>query len=480
MKQMRTIIMALPILILGQVQIDEAFPNLSFQDPVGIYHAGDGTDRIFILEQQGRIKVFDNDMATTSAQTFLDITSIVDQDGWVYTEEGLLGLAFHPNYSENGYFYVNYTRYGPRRNVIERYSVSSDNPNQADYQSSMIILEVNQPYSNHNGGQMGFGPDDYLYIIFGDGGSGGDPEGNGQNLNTLHSSMLRIDVDNPDEGLNYGIPDNNPFVGTGYREEIYAYGLRNMWRFSWDLETGLLWGADVGQNAYEEIDIIYSGLNYGWNTMEGNHCYPIGSDCDSEGLELPVWEYEHVDGVCSITGGYVYRGNSLFSLTGKYIYGDWCTGDIWALTYSEDGNHTNEHLLQSDIMINSFGVDQHNELYICSFDGTIYKFVQTDSAVDDGDLRPNKFSLYQNYPNPFNPVTRINYGLPIQGNVNITIYDMMGRIVKTLINGSQTAGHKSIQWNATNDRNEPVPSGLYLYRIQAGEFRQTKKMVLLK
>ena len=480
MKQMRTIIMALPILILGQVQIDEAFPNLSFQDPVGIYHAGDGTDRIFILEQQGRIKVFDNDMATTSAQTFLDITSIVDQDGWVYTEEGLLGLAFHPNYSENGYFYVNYTRYGPRRNVIERYSVSSDNPNQADYQSSMIILEVNQPYSNHNGGQMGFGPDDYIYIIFCDGGSGGDPEGNGQNLNTLHSSMLRVDVDNPDEGLNYGIPDNNPFVGTGYREEIYAFGLRNPWRFSFDPVTNICWIADVGQNLYEEIDLLEVGGNYGWNIMEGAHCYDPPVGCDTAGLIMPFYEYNHNVGE-SITGGFVYRGSLVPDLYGKYIFADFEYGDVWSLEY--EGGNPPEVSTLGDLgpySVTSFGVDQHNELYICSFDGTIYKFVQTDSAVDDGDLRPNKFSLYQNYPNPFNPVTRINYGLPIQGNVNITIYDMMGGIVKTLINGSQTAGHKSIQWNATNDRNEPVPSGLYLYRIQAGEFRQTKKMVLLK
>ena len=367
----------------SEYSVVNAFPNLSFVDPVGIYHSGDETDRIFILEQQGRIKVFNNDPLVNTAETFLDIRSIVDQDGG-YTEEGLLGLAFHPDYSSNGYFYVNYTRHNPRRNVIARYSVSQTNPNQANFNSSFIILEVNQPYTNHNGGQIGFGPDDYLYIIFGDGGSSGDPLGHGQNLSTLLGSLIRIDIDNTSGGLNYSIPEDNPFFGVlSARDEIYAYGLRNMWRFSWDLETGLLWGADVGQNSYEEIDIIYSGLNYGWNTMEGNHCFPTGSNCDSTGFEPPVLEYElYVNGVCSITGGYVYRGSSLFSLEGKYVYGDWCTGDIWALQYSDNGNHLNQHLLRSDINITSFGVDQDNELLFCGNE-YIYKLESTFGDLNE-------------------------------------------------------------------------------------------------
>ena len=361
----------------AEFNVVNAFPNLSFQDPVGIYHSGDNTNRIFVLEQEGRIKVFNNNPSVTNSTTFLDIRSIVDQDGG-YTEEGLLGLAFHPNYNENGYFFVNYTEHNPRRNVIARYSVSNNNPNQADVESSFIILEVNQPYTNHNGGQLSFGPDGFLYIIFGDGGSSGDPLGHGQNLSTLLGSLIRIDVDNPSNGLNYGIPSDNPFITPlAARDEIYAYGLRNMWRFSWDFETGLLWGADVGQNAYEEIDIIYSGLNYGWNTMEANHCYPIGSNCNTEGLELPIWEYElYVDGVCSITGGYVYRGSELYNLTGKYIYGDWCTGDIWALTYSSNGDVENEHLLTTGINITTFGLDESNELLFCGNE-SLYKITST-------------------------------------------------------------------------------------------------------
>jgi len=371
--------------VFSEYFVINAFQNLSFEDPVGIYNANDGTNRIFVVEQEGRIKVFNNNTEVANAEMFLNITSLVDQDGG-YTEEGLLGLAFHPNYSDNGYFYVNYTSHNPRRNVIARYSVSIEDSNEADYESSMIILEVNQPYTNHNGGQLSFGPDGYLYIIFGDGGSSGDPQGNGQNLSTLLGSLIRIDVDNPTNGLAYGIPLDNPFISAApeleAREETYAYGLRNMWRFSWDLETGFLWGADVGQNAYEEINIIQSGLNYGWNTMEGNHCYPIGSDCNQEGLELPVLEYElYVNGVCSVTGGFVYRGNEVLSLNGKYIYGDWCTGDIWALTYSDIGDHTNEHLLTTDINITSFGIDENQELLFCGNEN-IYKIISNEGDIN--------------------------------------------------------------------------------------------------
>ena len=378
------------LLILPNLQaeytVENAFPNLSFTDPVGIYSANDSSDRLFVLEQPGTIKVFNNNASVENDQIFLNITSIVDQDPG-YTEEGLLGLAFHPNYNENGYFYVNYTDYGPKRNVIARYTVSSSNPEQADSESSLILLEVNQPYTNHNGGQMGFGPDGYLYISFGDGGSAGDPQGNGQNLQTLLGSIIRIDVDHFSNELNYSIPDDNPFISIpNARDEIYAYGLRNMWRFNWDSVTGLLWGADVGQYNWEEIDIIFPGLNYGWNTMEGNHCYPAGTSCSSEGFEPPIFEYAlYVNGVCSVTGGYVYRGNEILSLYGKYIYGDWCTGDIWAFSYSDDGIHTNEHLILSNINIASFGLDQHNELLICA-NSNIYKLTSDEESGIMGDL----------------------------------------------------------------------------------------------
>lgn len=373
--------------LIANFNVENAFPNLSFEGPVGIHAPNDGTNRLFVVEQEGRIKVFNNDPNTSDWGMFLDITNLVDQDGG-YTEEGLLGLAFHPNFTDNGYFYVNYTEHNPRRNVIARYTVNSNNPNEANYNSSQIILEVGQPYTNHNGGQMEFGPNDgYLYISFGDGGSAGDPLGHGQNTTTLLGTLIRIDVDNPSNGLNYSIPSDNPFVDViGPRPEIYAYGLRNMWKFSFDLDTGFLWGADVGQYEYEEINIIESGGNYGWNIMEGTSCYDSPS-CDEDGLELPVWEYElYVDGVCSVTGGYVYRGSSLWSLAGKYIYGDWCTGDIWALTYSDDGAHFNERLITSGINITSFGVDESNELFICA-NSNIYKLTSSLGDINsDGQL----------------------------------------------------------------------------------------------
>jgi len=385
-KNLYFILYILIAFIHSEYQFENAFPNLTFVDPVGIHHAGDGSNRLFIVEQQGRIKVFNNDSNATNSQTFLDIRSIVDQDGG-YTEEGLLGLAFHPNYSENGYFYVNYTDYGPKRNVIARYSVDPDNPNEADYFSSEVILEVNQPYNNHNGGQMEFGSDGYLYISFGDGGSAGDPQDNGQDLSTLLSTIVRIDVDNQSNGMNYSIPNTNPFVNTqNARPEIYAYGLRNVWRFSFDPETELLWAADVGQNAWEEIDIIYPGLNYGWNEMEASYCYPPGSDCNADEFELPIWEYElYVDGVCSVTGGYVYRGSEIFTLRGKYIYGDWCTGDIWALQSTNNQGYINEDVIRTNINITSFGVDENNELFFCGGQ-RLYKLTSNEGDLNNDNL----------------------------------------------------------------------------------------------
>ena len=416
----------------SEYNIENAYPNLNFDNPVGIYHSGDNTNRIFILEQEGIIKVFNNDASATNVEIFLDITSIVDQDGG-YTEEGLLGLAFHPNYSENGYFFINYTSHNPRRNVIARYNVSANNLNQADEESSFIILEVNQPYSNHNGGQLSFGPDDYLYIIFGDGGSAGDPQGNGQNLSTLLGSLIRIDIDNPSNSLNYGIPPDNPFIAPlAARNEIYAYGLRNMWRFSWDLETGLLWGADVGQNAYEEIDIIYSGLNYGWNTMEGNHCYPIGSNCNPEGLEPPIWEYElYVNGVCSITGGYVYRGSELYSLIGKYIYGDWCTGDIWALTYDGSNNVINQHLITTGINITTFGLDESNELLFC---GNNQIFKMTSNVGDlNGDSNVDVLDIISLVNHILSPAAVELDGADINNDEEVNILDVIS-LVNIILN----------------------------------------------
>lgn len=355
------------------IDVVRAFPNLSFERPVDLQNAGDGTNRLFVLEQAGRILVFPNDPGAVSASVLLDIRDRVNDGG---NEEGLLGLAFHPEYETNGYFYVYYSVSDPRRSRLARFSVSSGNANAADPASEAVLLEVDQPYSNHNGGQISFGPDGFLYVALGDGGSGGDPQENGQNRSTLLGKILRIDVDRAP----YGIPSDNPFAGNtqGYREEIFAYGLRNPWRFSFDRPTGRLWAGDVGQNEYEEIDIIEAGKNYGWNIMEGNHCYNADV-CETGGLTLPVWEYPHSEGQ-SVTGGFVYRGAALPELSGRYIYADFVSGKIWALRYDGQTPPVNDLLIDTGLNISSFGVDEAGELYLCAFDKRIYKLAEVKAT----------------------------------------------------------------------------------------------------
>jgi glucose/arabinose dehydrogenase len=346
-----------------------AFPDLSFERPLAFQTPGDDSGRIFIVEQNGRIFVI-NDTSTDEAVLFMDISERVDDSG---NEMGLLGLAFHPGFNENNQFFLNYTT--SSQTIISRFSTDKNNPDRGDPESEVRILTYEQPYSNHNGGHILFGDHDgYLYIAAGDGGGAGDPQGNGQNRLTLLGNILRIDVDSTDPGLNYAIPQDNPFKGNneGFREEIFAYGLRNPWRFSFDPETERLWAADVGQNQTEEIDIIYSGRNYGWNIMEGSQCYQPPSGCDTEGLELPIYEYTHQLGR-SITGGYVYRGEKLEILQGVYIYADFITGYIWGLVLDEGGAVRNYTLAESGLNISSFGIDQDQELYFTAFDGNIYR-----------------------------------------------------------------------------------------------------------
>lgn len=348
-----------------QYYVEVAFPNLRFNRPVGIYHPGDGTNRLFVVEQGGVIHVFENFENVTTANVFLDIRDRVVSGG----EQGLLGLTFHPNFAENGYFYVDYTTDNPRRTTVARYSVAQNDPNKADANSEEIVLEVEQPRAAHNGGQIAFGPDGYLYIALGDGGQAR----NGQNRSTLLGSILRIDVDPAYGGISYGIPSDNPFVWSRYRDEIYAYGLRNPWRFSFDPVTGWLWAADVGQHEREEVNIIEKGKNYGWDTMEGSLCYHPLEGCNQTGLELPIWEYHTHDVGNAIIGGFVYRGSELTELIGAYIYGDYESGRIWALWYDGVNDPVNIELLDTELHIPSFGVDKGNELYICAFNGKIYK-----------------------------------------------------------------------------------------------------------
>lgn len=358
--------------------LEPAFPSLEFTRPVDLQHPGDGTNRLFLVEQAGIIHMFENRPDVIETGVFLDIRDRVNDQG---NEEGLLGLAFHPDFEDNGYFYVDYTAASPRRSVIARYRVDPGDPNRADPGSETVLLEVAQPFSNHNGGQIAFGPDGFLYIALGDGGSGGDPQGHGQNLATLLGSILRIDVDNPSEGRQYGIPSDNPFVdgAGGARPEIYAFGLRNPWRFSFDPATNRLWAADVGQNRFEEVDVIQKGLNYGWNIMEGNHCFEPEEGCDRTGLTLPVWEYGRDEG-SSITGGYVYRGSRAPQLEGRYLVADFSTGRVWALRYEGGPTAESELLMDTNLNISSFGVDENGEQYVLAFDGSIYHFSPTDGS----------------------------------------------------------------------------------------------------
>lgn len=327
-----------------------------------------GDSRLFVVEQPGRIRIIQNGGLLPTP--FLDITDRVRSGG----ERGLLSVAFHPQYRSNGYLYVNYTdRSGDTR--IERYRVGSDR-NRADPASAMRLLSVEQPYANHNGGLLKFGPDGMLYIGMGDGGSGGDPQNHGQRLDTLLGAMLRIDVD---RGTPYGIPADNPFAGRAdARGEIWAYGLRNPWRFSFDRATGELFIADVGQNAWEEVHVTRAGeagVNYGWKTLEGSHCFRTDS-CERAGLALPVLEYPHSDG-CSITGGYVYRGRALPDLVGHYFYADYCRGWIRSFRHA-NGRATEERRweLGDAGSIASFGEDAAGELYVIDKGGKVFKLVE--------------------------------------------------------------------------------------------------------
>lgn len=365
-------------LALSQPQIELVNFASGFIRPLDIANAGD--DRLFIVEQRGLIWILDEN-GNKLPQPFLNIDPSVGSGG---NEQGLLGLAFHPDYANNGYFYVNYTKNnGDTR--ISRFSVLANNPNQADPSSEKILLEVDQPYSNHNGGCLKFGPDGYLYIGLGDGGSGGDPQDNGQDRQTLLGKMLRIDVDGGDP---YGIPPGNPFVNDNTTlDEIWAIGLRNPWRFSFDRETGDLWTGDVGQDAWEEINFqpvaSSGGENYGWRCYEGNHAYNTNGCAPANTMTFPVAEYQN-GASCSVTGGYVYRGCKYPELYGRYLYTDYCTGIIWSLTPDGSGGWVNQQLANlNDFQFASFGENRHGELFLAGLgNGIIYRVTETTESFD--------------------------------------------------------------------------------------------------
>ena len=390
------------------ITFETAFPELTFEFPVEIQTATDGSDRLFVVEQPGRIKVFPADQAVSSAQTFLDIRDIVSFSSG--QEIGLLGLAFHPRYRQNGYFYVYHTR---RSNVsgigvelvLARYTVSGSNSNRADPASRLEIFsfDKNQNNSNHNGGKIAFGPDGYLYASLGDGGGGGDPVGNAQNLNTVFGSIFRIDVDvdgnnplesNPDlPNGRYEIPSDNPRVGRSGLDELYAWGLRNTWKFSFDNGAGRLWGGDVGQGTFEEINLIEAGGNYGWNRFEGNGTFRSATSLVTTPDRKPVYAYDHSNGDVSITLGYVYRGRLTNpAIQGKLIFGDYVSGRVWALNYNAASGESSAQLLfrTNGENVSSFGLDASGELYFSGYgqSAQLYKLVDennpepTNTAID--------------------------------------------------------------------------------------------------
>lgn len=358
------------------VHTERAFANLEFNRPIALTHAGDGTNRLFVASQLGRVYVFPNDQDVEEAALYLDIKDRVTYSD-NENEEGFLGLAFHPRYKDNGELYVYYTtRDTPHTSVISRFRVSKDDANRADPASEEEILRIPQPYWNHNGGTIVFGPDGYLYIGLGDGGKRDDPHGNGQNLGTLLGSILRIDVDHHDQGKAYAIPKDNPFVDRqGARGEIWAYGVRNIWRMSFDRQTGKLWAADVGQDIWEEIDIIVRGGNYGWNLREAMHKFgPKGAEARPDLIE-PIFEYHH-DAGKSITGGHVYRGRRLPELVGAYLYADYITGQVYALRYDEKTKRVtaNQPIAGNIMPVFSFGEDEPGDVHFMTTQGWIFRF----------------------------------------------------------------------------------------------------------
>ena len=362
----------------AEIQIEAVITGLD--NPVSITHAGDGSARLFITQLSGQILIFDGSQILP--QPFLDIGSLVSTGG----ERGLFSVSFHPEYTNNGFLFVNYTDINGDT-VVARYSVSAD-PNVVDANSAFILFTAAQPFTNHNGGQLQFGPDGFLYIGMGDGGSGGDPSNNAQTLSNVLGKILRIDVDGSGP---YSIPPDNPFIGVpGARAEIWAWGLRNPWRFGFDRLTGDLFVADVGQNTLEEVNYqpvdSLGGENYGWRLMEGSNCFNPAVNCNTGLLTLPILEYDHSLG-CSITGGYRYRGNENPGLSGVYLYGDFCEGLIWGATQNIVGEWTTTVLLDTDLSISAFGEDENGELYLAHFssgDGTIYRISEVADPPSAG------------------------------------------------------------------------------------------------
>jgi len=354
-----------------------------YTEPVGIAIIKDDASRFFVMERGGLIKIVSKNGKTTNATPFLDISSLLGKCEGYCKERGLLGVAFHPEYASTRKFFINYTQENSERElftIVSQFRVDASEPDVAISDSETILLKFAQPYSNHNGGDIQFGPDGYLYVASGDGGSGGDPEENGQNRSTMLGKILRIDVDKTSSGQSYAIPPDNPFVSdSSTLDEIWAYGLRNPWRISFDTKEGDLFIADVGQNKWEEVNFQLSssggGQNYGWNNYEGTHCFKNECNPNDASFTFPILEYEHTDDACSITGGYVDRSKSNF-MNGRYFYGDYCNGNIWSAKLVDDNWEVEDVMNGSKLSISSFGQDTDGNVYVINLLGDIYRLVK--------------------------------------------------------------------------------------------------------
>lgn len=441
-----------------------------------------GDPRLFVVEQDGLIKVLDPDGALRDV--FLDLTALTGASG----ERGLLGLAFAPDYATSGRFYVNYTDTSGDTRIV-RYAVSAD-PDRADAQSAEILLTIDQPYGNHNGGHLEFGPDGMLYVGTGDGGAAGDPENRAQNVDSLLGKLLRLDVSG---ATGYAAPADNPFVDAPGADEIWAVGLRNPWVFSFDSETGDLYVADVGQSALEEVDALpfaaVRGANFGWRLMEGTACYEPDTDCNPGGLVLPVHEYGHGGSPfrCSISGGHVARGDAAPALRGSYLFADYCSRQIWALRWTAADGLLEVTDLTAALTpapgytdIAGLGRDAAGDLYVLDRSGgRVWRIVGDDTG---GGSVPSPPALEQNAPNPFNPGTEIGYRVPDDGaRVALRIFDLRGGEVATLVNAVQEGGRRTAAWDGTDGRGREVPGGTYLYRLDVdGAPVAARRMVLLR
>lgn len=432
----------------------------NFSDPLSLHHAND--ERLFVVEQGGRIKIIQPD-GTVNQTPFLNISGQISNGG----EQGLLGLAFHPDYVNNGYFFINYTKTNGDTQV-SRFSVDPGNPDLADENSELPIIDYAQPFSNHNGGCIAFGPDGYLYIASGDGGSGGDPGNRAQNRLLLLGKLLRLDIDNPSGNNNYGIPPDNPFVGDpDGLDEIWAYGLRNPWRFSFDLTENNLWIGDVGQGEVEEIDrepATEGGINYGWRCYEGSmpfntaNCPPVGD------LAFPIAEYSSGSGSgnCSITGGYVYRGSVYTDIEGLYFFADYCSGLIGTV---DAGGNLVDHGNFSGNWV-SFGEDINKELYIVDIGGDIYKIKGGEVAsTEDFSLR-NSLSML---PNPASQ--QVIFNLQNETLDTILLFDVRGSLVYS---------EKNISSNEKTISIENLNAGIYFAKVISVKGQSAVKKLIVQ